>query len=106
MSSALHGLHAVIVGGSSGMGPAAARCVAEAGGRVTIAGRRADRLERAREALGGERIAVPPLDMTDEPAVCVFAGRFERASVDALVVSASSVAHGAFAERRRARSAP
>lgn len=43
--------HAVVMGGSSGVGLATARTLAEAGMRVTITGRDAARLERARDAI-------------------------------------------------------
>ncbi len=40
---------ALIIGGSSGMGLAAARLLAQAGGSVTIVGRRLEKLKTARE---------------------------------------------------------
>lgn len=46
--------HVLITGGSAGIGLALARAALGDGARVTICGRRADRLESAIEALGGD----------------------------------------------------
>ena len=60
--------HAVIVGGSSGIGLATARLLLEDGFRVTIMGRDAQRLERARQSLD-ERAAALRLDAANPQAV-------------------------------------
>jgi NAD(P)-dependent dehydrogenase (short-subunit alcohol dehydrogenase family) len=57
----LDGKVALITGASSGLGVAFAKALAEAGADVSVAARRADRLEETRagiEALGGRAIAV------------------------------------------------
>lgn len=56
--------HAVVVGGSSGMGFATAQAFLDAGHRVTLVARDADRLARAAERLGdGDRVrSVPAQD--------------------------------------------
>ena len=46
---AFRGRHALVVGGSSGMGLESARLLAEAGAAVTLVGRNREKLERARE---------------------------------------------------------
>lgn len=79
--------HAVVVGGSSGIGLATAARLLATGIDVTIAGRDAARLARARTELGGDAQALP-LDARDEAAVKAFfagLGRF-----DHLVLSVGS----------------
>jgi len=49
----LEGQRAVVIGGSSGIGLAAARQLVARQARVTIVGRSADKLKAAREAVGG-----------------------------------------------------
>ena len=63
--------HTVVVGGSSGIGLATARMLAESGNEVTIAGRSAERLERVRQELGLRTAAV---DARDRAAVADFVG--------------------------------
>ncbi|MDT6982381.1 SDR family oxidoreductase [Streptomyces lusitanus] len=53
----------VVIGASSGIGLATARQVRRRGGRVVMAGRDPERLERAAEEVGAERSA--PLDAAD-----------------------------------------
>ena len=83
---------AIITGASSGMGAAIARALAGEGMAVTIAARRADKLQQVADeiiAAGGTALAVPT-DVTEEPAVeALFeaaVGRFGR--LDLLVNSA------------------
>jgi len=59
---AIAGKVVVVTGASSGIGEAAARAFAQAGARVVLAARRAERLDRLVaeiEAAGGEALAVP-----------------------------------------------
>lgn len=58
-----------IIGGSSGLGAATARLLAERGWTVVISGRRQDRLVEV--ATASERIHPLPLDITDHEAVLV-----------------------------------
>ena len=60
--------HAVIIGGTSGIGLASARRLADLGLKVTIAGRDQRRLAAAREALSGKADALP-LDAADRAQV-------------------------------------
>jgi NADP-dependent 3-hydroxy acid dehydrogenase YdfG len=57
---------ALVTGGGSGIGLAVARAFLQAGARVAIAGRDADKLRRAAEALsGGDRLVQHAADLTD-----------------------------------------
>lgn len=61
---------AIVTGASSGIGEASARCLADAGYRVVLAARRADRLEQLAkeiEQAGGEALPVA-VDLGDEAA--------------------------------------
>lgn len=63
----LTGQHAVITGGGTGIGEAVARTLNSAGARVTLMGRRLERLEQVASSLAGaSAIAV---DVTDEASV-------------------------------------
>jgi NAD(P)-dependent dehydrogenase (short-subunit alcohol dehydrogenase family) len=66
--------HAVIVGGSSGIGLATARQLLDMGFRVTIAGRSEKRLNDAKASLGGKASTVA-MDAVDAPSLpTVFSG--------------------------------
>ncbi|MCF4005612.1 SDR family oxidoreductase [Corynebacterium uropygiale] len=74
---------AVVTGGSSGIGEAAARALAGDGWHVIVAARRLDRLQRIAEEIGGTAVE---LDVTDDASVAAFAAQVER--VDLLVNNA------------------
>ena len=64
--SKLSGQCVLITGGGSGIGLAAARLFLAEGARVAVAGRNADKLRRAAEALkGGDRLIYLAADVTD-----------------------------------------
>ena len=86
----LNGRRAVVTGGGTGLGLGIARCLAEAGAEVVIAGRRADVLEAA-AAEAGERVRALTLDVTDGDAVAAFAREVQAAGpVDILVNNAGN----------------
>jgi NAD(P)-dependent dehydrogenase (short-subunit alcohol dehydrogenase family) len=99
LATGIAGKHVVIVGGSSGIGRATAEAVLRLGGRVTIIARDATRLEAAAAALRSlGPVDLASLDMTDDVRVASWFASLSLGSVDHLVVTASSAAHGAFAE--------
>lgn len=59
------GKHALITGGGTGIGAAAARALAQAGANVSLLGRRLEPLERIAEETGGRAF---PCDVTDPEA--------------------------------------
>lgn len=81
----------LVVGGSSGIGQAAARAFAESGAHVTIASRDPAKLDAAKAAIEYP-IETAVLDITDYAAVTAF---FEqRESFDHVIVSAAQTAGG------------
>jgi len=82
---------AVVTGGSSGIGAAAAVALAGEGYHVVVAARRAERIAEVAERIGGTAIQ---LDVTDEESVAAFAARLQEfGRVDVLVNNAGG-AHG------------
>jgi len=88
------GTTSLIVGGGSGIGRAVAAHVAERGGAVILASRDGEKLRQVAAAIG-PLASVDPVDMTDEAAVETWAAR--QPTLDHLVITASSAAHGPFA---------
>jgi NAD(P)-dependent dehydrogenase (short-subunit alcohol dehydrogenase family) len=87
----LHGGHVIVIGGSSGIGLAAARLARDAGAEVTTAGRSQEKLMQAQRELGGGHTGA--MDITDEDAVGkVFAGL---SGVDHVLISAGTLRNGA-----------
>ncbi|WP_109126409.1 SDR family oxidoreductase [Dyella sp. C11] len=81
----------LVVGGSSGIGEATARAFADAGAKVTIASRNAERLDAAARNIGGNvRTAV--LDTTNEAAVDTYFASAE--TFDHVVISAAKTPGG------------
>ena len=103
-STALAPQNAIVVGGSSGMGKAAAKQFVKNGGHALLVSRSADKLQRAREeilhATGIESaVDIAVVDAADEASVAAFAAGLAPDSYDALVVSAAGRApHGPVAE--------
>ena len=102
MDLGLSGKVAVITGGSSGIGLAAARIFLDEGSRVAICGRSADRLAEAERALAGpngaDRVLAATCDVLVPAQVAEFrdrvAERFGRA--DILVANAGQARRGGF----------
>ena len=100
--SSFTGRHAVVTGGSSGIGLATARALAERGARLTLLARRPGPLDDAVADLAehGADAAAVPVDVADRDAVrAVMAGvASERGPVDVLVTSAGVARPGYFEE--------
>ncbi len=90
----LHGAQVVVVGGSSGIGLAAAKAARQAGAHLTIAGRSQDKLDAAQKELGDARVVAA--DIASETAVNgVFDGLDH---VDHVVISAGTIRNGSIVE--------
>lgn len=87
----LEGRHAVVTGGSRGIGAAIAEKLAAAGARLTLVGRDVSRLEHAAEKLSARAIA---FDVTSEAQVEKHLSTLE--SVDILVNSAGAAKSAPF----------
>ncbi|WP_321805023.1 SDR family oxidoreductase [Burkholderia sp. BCC1993] len=91
MNDSLHGKKVLVVGGSSGIGAAAATAFAQLGAVVTIASRNPAGVNA--DAAPGAQVRTEALDITDTAAVdafCARAGQF-----DHVVISAAKTATGA-----------
>ena len=89
----------IVVGGSSGMGKAAALETVRRGGRVLLVSRSVAKLERAQQELQSQvpeaSVSIQSVDATDEPQVQAFAASLDDDCWDGLVVSAAGKApHG------------
>lgn len=93
--SGVHGQHAVVTGGASGIGAAIAHALADAGARVTLIGRNAEKLAAKADALGAHR---EQADVTQNDQVTqAFAGAAERnGGIDILVNNAGAAESAAF----------
>lgn len=96
MAGRLDGKRALIYGGGTGLGLACAQAMIEAGARVFITGRRAERLEAARSGLGAERVGFVPGDFTrkDDVAHVTQAAKAFLGGIDTLVVGSGRSAIG------------
>jgi 3-oxoacyl-[acyl-carrier protein] reductase len=64
----LTGMTALVTGASGGIGSAIARALAGQGARLAVSGSNADKLERFRDGLGGDHVALP-CNLSDGAAV-------------------------------------
>ena len=86
----LHGAQVVVIGGSSGIGLAAATLARQAGATLTIVGRSQDKLAQAQRALGEVRTVAA--DITNDAEIGqAFAGI---SHVDHVVIAAGTIVNG------------
>ena len=86
----LQGAHVVVIGGSTGIGLAAAKLARQEGADITIAGRSQEKLAQAQRELGEVRTVAA--DITNEAAVGqVFEGI---SRVDHVVIAAGTIVNG------------
>ncbi|MGP8475263.1 SDR family oxidoreductase [Burkholderia sp. PR2] len=90
MNDSLHGKKVLVVGGSSGIGAAAAKAFAQRGAVVTIASRDPARVNA--DATLGAPVRTEALDITDTTAVDAFCARIGQ--FDHVVISAAKTATG------------
>jgi NAD(P)-dependent dehydrogenase (short-subunit alcohol dehydrogenase family) len=90
--------HALVTGGGSGIGAATALALAQAGVRVSIAGRRIDALKQTAASFGDRAGAVVAIDVTDEAAVTNGVARIEAEAgpIDILVNNAGKASSAPF----------
>lgn len=95
MDLGLHGKHAIVVGGSRGIGLAIARGLTAEGAAVALVARTADTLQRAAAGIGSDTLAVVA-DTTDDASVRAMVARVvaEFGSIDILVNAAAPPAGG------------
>lgn len=87
----LHGRHAVITGGGSGIGLAIAERLQAEGARLTLMGRTRERLERANGLLPRGEVHILPCDVTDADQVAAaFDAAQKAAPVDVLINNAGA----------------
>lgn len=94
----LHDRRAFIVGGSSGIGRAAAGLFVARGAGVVLGGRDSQRLAQAVSGLGPAARALP-LDVTDPAQIAQAVADLPEGGVDYLVITAATLTHGPFAEQ-------
>ena len=99
--ASLLGKRSLFVGGSSGIGFAAARLFHDSGAEVVLASRSPDRLAAARDRLrAGDGLRTIPCDVTDATSVAQAVAAC--GGIDHLVITAATLTHGPFATQREA----
>lgn len=97
-----HGAHAIVTGGSSGIGRATAERLAASGASVSLIARGRERLEEAAAALrnAGARVATAAVDVADQAATAAAVESLttEMGPCDVLVASAGFARPGYFAD--------
>lgn len=95
------GMSVLITGGGSGLGEGMARHFAGAGARVTISGRRADKVQAVAEALGPAcRAVVGDVTVAEDRAAMVRAAVDHGGGLDTLVNNAGNMYRGPLADLR------
>jgi 3-oxoacyl-[acyl-carrier protein] reductase len=97
MDLGLRGARALVTGGSSGLGAAVARNLADEGARVAVAARPSDRLDAFATELGGVAVGVD-LAAPEGPAEVVARALDALGGLDALLVNMGGPPPGSFAD--------
>merc|ERR1712166_295470 len=84
----LKGKTIIITGGTSGVGNEAAKAFAEAGAKLVITGRSADRAKLAALKLPGNDHVGLPLDLTDPASINAFSDALRKLRLDVLILNA------------------
>ena len=95
----LNGAHVLVVGATGGLGTAISKALAQAGAKVTVAGRDADKLGALSDELGEQAAGQQTVDVTEPafaPALLEAAG--QAAPLTGVVYAAGVVAFGPVAE--------
>jgi NAD(P)-dependent dehydrogenase (short-subunit alcohol dehydrogenase family) len=96
---AIEGLSVLVTGGGSGIGAATARYFAERGARVTISGRRPDKLEEVVAGIGpAARAVVGDVTVDADRKATVAAAVAHGGGLDVLFNNAGNISHGPFLE--------
>src|SRR5690242_10872035 len=94
------GAHAVVTGGSSGIGLATARRLAAGGARVSLIARDAGRLAEASKLVGGDEVAVAVADVRDAVALTDALARVcDRFGPCDILIAAAGGAHPGYFEQ-------
>jgi NAD(P)-dependent dehydrogenase (short-subunit alcohol dehydrogenase family) len=94
----LEGHHAVVTGGGTGIGAATARTLAAEGARITLVGRRREKLEAVAAAIRGACIAPADVTVREEVNRAFDAARAANGPISILVNNAGAAEPMAFAK--------
>jgi NAD(P)-dependent dehydrogenase (short-subunit alcohol dehydrogenase family) len=93
----LHGVHAVVTGGGTGIGAAIARALSTEGAKLTLVGRRRAPLEALASTLGGGFAATADVTRREQVEAAFAAARDAHGPIQILVNNAGAAASGPFA---------
>src|SRR5687768_5370862 len=93
----LSGQHAIVTGGGTGIGAAIARALAAEGARLTLIGRRKEKLEASAATIGAAIVAADVTDR-DQVEAAFAAARETHGAITILVNNAGAAASAPFAE--------
>ncbi|MDJ0624943.1 MAG: SDR family NAD(P)-dependent oxidoreductase [Candidatus Caenarcaniphilales bacterium] len=95
-STNLEGNRVLVIGGSSGIGKATVQLLLESKAKVTAIGRKLEPLENLKKEINNNSLSFESLDMTDEDKVKDYFLKFQKDSIDHVIITASTSVHGPF----------